>query len=255
MGFEMPNVPLGSSTHPIRLVVVSANDLAASSAFYSQVFGWRVSSMSAELASAVTPAGPAVALRANVPAGFPAVIPYIGVSDVDAMLTRVVAAGGTIEKGSWTMPGVGTLARFKDPDGTLYGLTDALSPGGTPHIAMPFGSNPRPPAGAICSLEMYAADGSAAARFFGHLFGWGAQPTMPQFVAFDAGAGIGGVFQSHTPAAPAMAYIYVDDVASTLPRVEAAGGSRLGDPMSMPDMACFGYFTDPSGTAMGLIGP
>ena len=50
MGFEMPKVPAGSGEHPIALVVVSAGSLAASSAFYSRLFGWQVQPMSAELA-------------------------------------------------------------------------------------------------------------------------------------------------------------------------------------------------------------
>jgi predicted enzyme related to lactoylglutathione lyase len=120
---------------------------------------------------------------------------------------------------------------------------------------MPLGSNPKPPAGAICSLEMYAADGAATARFFGDLFGWGTLPTMPRYIAFDPGACVGGVFQSHTPVLPALAYIYATDVPAKLAEIDAGGGRRTGEPMRMPGAGCFGYFTDPSGTSMGLIGP
>jgi predicted enzyme related to lactoylglutathione lyase len=255
MGFELPRVPEGSGQHPIALVVISAKDLAASSAFYSQVFGWQIQPMSAELASFVGAAGPTGALRAKVPAGFPGMVPYIGVPDVDAMLQRLVAAGGTIERVAWSIPMVGKLARFKDPAGTIYGLTDAITPGGAPRIPIPMGSNPKPPAGAICSLEMYAAEEAATATFFGSLFGWGTLATMPQYMAFDPGAGVGGVFQSHTPAMPALAYIYATDVGAKLAEIEAAGGKRIGEPMRMPGAGCFGYFKDPSDTNIGLIGP
>lgn len=255
MDFEMPNAPEGSGKFPITLVVVSATDLAVSSAFYSKLFGWQLQPLSAELTGAILPTGMRVALRSNVPAGFPGMIPYIGVPEVDATLARAVAAGGTIEEGSQSMPTMGKLARFKDTSGTIYGLTDSMSPNAMPRIATPFGSNPKPPSGAICSLEMYAADGPAAARFFGELFGWGTLATMPQYMAFDAGAGVGGVFQSHTPTVPALAYIYAADVAAKIAEIESAGGKRLGEPMQMPGVACFGYFNDPSGTSMGLIGP
>ncbi len=252
---DMPTAPAGSGQHPVFLVVITTNDLAASGAFYSTLFGWQLMKMSDELTAVSTPAGPSAALRGNMPAGYPGVVPFLGVRDVDATLSRIVEAGGAIERASWKAPMMGTLARFTDVSGTVYGLTDAQVPGGSPpSVPMPFGSNPKPPHGAICSLEMYAKD-DASPRFFHDLFGWGTQPTMPQFVAFDPGAGIGGVFQSHTPALPAVAYIYVDDVAATLTKIEAAGGKRQGDPMSMPGMATFGYFTDPSGTTMGLIGP
>ena len=146
MGFEMPTVPPGSGKHPISLVVISANNLAASSAFYAKQFGWQPQPMSPELIGVVTPAGPTVALRSNVPAGFPGMIPYLGVADVDAMLKRAVAAGGTIERATWSVPMVGRLARLKVPSGTLYGLTDGVTPGGQPHVPMPIGSSPKPPA-------------------------------------------------------------------------------------------------------------
>jgi predicted enzyme related to lactoylglutathione lyase len=254
MSLEMPQAPLGSGQHPVALVVISANNPSASSAFYSGLFGWQLQRMSPELTSALLPAGPMVALRANVPAGFPGVVPYIGVPDVEAMLGCLMGKGGTVERATWSLPMIGKLARFKDPSGTIYGLTDAVSPGGAPRIPAPFGSNPKPPAGALCALEMYSTDGTAA-RFFGDLFGWGTLATMPQYTAFDAGAGVGGVFQAHTPSLPALAYIYVADVAAKLAEIEAAGGKRLGEPMRMPGYGCFGYFQDPSATSMGLIGP
>jgi hypothetical protein len=50
MGFEMPKVPPGSGEHPIALMVVTANNLAASGMFYSKLFGWQLQPFSAELA-------------------------------------------------------------------------------------------------------------------------------------------------------------------------------------------------------------
>ena len=255
MGFEIPKVPEGSGEHPIALVVLSANNLVASSAFYAKLFGWQLQPLSPELTAFGSPAGPSGAFRANVPSGFPGMVPYIAVPDVDAMLARIVAAGGAIEKPSWNVPMVGKLARFKDPSGTIYGLTGAAPPGGMPRVPMPVGSNPKPPAGAICHVEMYATDGAEAARFFKEQFGWGTLATMPQYVAFDPGAGVGGIFQSHTPSLPAAAYIYATDVESKLAQIEGAGGKRMGEPMRMPGAGCFGYFKDPSLTSMGLIGP
>ena len=187
MSPEMPPIPAGSGKHPVALVVITANQLAESGAFYSKLFGWQAQKLSAELTACVTPGGPMVALRANVPDGSPGLIPYVSVPDVDAMLAGVVAAGGAVERAPWSVPMMGKLARFKDPSGTVYGLTDAVAPGGAPHIPAPFGASPKPPAGAICSLEMHAT-GGALESFFGGLFGWSTLPTMPQYTMFDAGA-------------------------------------------------------------------
>ena len=118
------------------------------------------------------------------------------------------AVYGAVERAPWPMPMVGTLARFTDPSGTVYGLATSPSAAPLPHVPAPFGDAPKPPHGTVCSLEMHAGDLEAAARFFGSQFGWGTLPTMPQFLMFDAGAGIGGVFQSHTPASRGVVYRY-----------------------------------------------
>ena len=241
--------------HPVSLVVISANNLSGSAAFYSKLFGWQAHSVSPDVTAVVTPGGPSVSLRSKTPDGFPGVVPFIAVKEVAGALAGAAAAGGSIERAAWTIPMVGRLARFKDPSGTIYGLTEAMPAGDMPTVPLPFGANPKPPEGSICSLEMYAADQDAAGRFFGELFGWSTQATIPQYLAFDPGAGIGGVFQSHTPTLPAVAYIYVGDVADALQQIDAAGGKRTADAMPIPGMGSFGYFKDPSGTDMGLIGP
>ena len=250
----MPAAPLGSGAHPIAMIVISANDLKASSAFYTKVFGWQMMTLSPELAAASVASGPMITLRAKVPAGFQSSVAFLRTSNVQASLDAAVAAGGTVERAPWSMPMLGTLARFSDVSGTVYGLMDAVSPGGTPHVPMPFGDNPKPPANTVCSVEMYTKP-DASPKFFSDVFAWGTLPTMPHFVAFDPGAGVGGVFQSHSPQAPAMTYIYVTDVAATLTAIDANGGKRMAEPMSMPGMGTFGYFTDASGSSMGLIGP
>ena len=255
MNTGMPQVPAGSGKHPVLMVAISANKLTASGTFYSKLFGWQTLQVSPEIIGATTPAGPIVSLRANSPEGFPGVVPFIRVDDVDAALARVVAAGCRVEHAPWNVPMVGKLARFKDASGTIYGLGNATIQGEMVSMPAPFGENPKPPAGAICSLEMHAATGVAAATFFGEQFSWGTLETMPQYMSFDPRASIGGVFQSHTPSLTALPYIYADDVAAKLNEIDDAGGKRAAEPMSAAGMGTFGYFTDPSGSNMGLIGP
>ncbi len=247
-------IPKGSGRHPITLIAITANQLRESTLFYSKVFGWQTQPVTKEVTGAVAQGGPAIVLRAETPTGFPGMVPFIAVPDVEKALEQALASGATIERAVWSVPMAGKLARFKDPSGTVYGLT-TTPPFPVPAVPLPFGSNPKPPAGSICSVEMYSSDGEKSPRFFQDGFGWGTRETMPQFVGFDAGAGIGGVFQSHTPTLPAVAYIYVENVGETIGRVEQAGGARTAAPMPVPGLGTFGYFTDPSGTHMGLIGP
>lgn len=250
---EYPQIPTGSGKHPIPFVAIAASDLAASTAFYERVFGWRTHTVTPEITGAETPAGPNVLLRGSTGDGFAGMVPFIGVPEVPALLDRIVRAGGTIERAPWSVPTAGSLARFADPSGTVYGLTGGVL-GALAPIPLPFGANPEPPAGTVCSVEMYSKDHTVTARFFNDLFEWGTRETMPQYLGFNPGSGISGVFQSHTPSLPAVAYVYVPDVAAALQEIEAAGGTRTAEPMSAAGLATFGYFTDPSGTTMGLIG-
>lgn len=252
---EMPPIPAGSGHHPVSMVVLSANDMTKSQSFYTRLFSWQLHSISPELTAAVTPAGPSVSLRANAPQGFQGMVPFIGVSNVEESLATIVNAGGTIEREPWNVPMAGTLARFTDPSGTVYGLSNGMPQVPVPPIPPPFGANPTPPEGTVCAIEMYARDAAITARFFGDTFAWGTLETMPQYLGFNPGAGIGGTFQSHTPAMPAVAYVYAANVAAKLDEIDAAGGKRMADAMAIAGVATFGYFTDPSGTSMGLIGP
>ena len=242
MSSAVPEVPRGSGKHPVLMIAIAATRMDASRDFYSKLFGWQMYPLSPELTAAVASSGPTISLRAGTPDGFQGVVPFICVADVEAELERLVDAGAAMEKAPWDVPMAGKLARFKDPGGTIYGLTNALPPGPLPHIAMPVGPGPKPSDGAICHLEMYAPDGEAAADLFRRRFDWGAVGTMPQYVAFDPGAGVGGIFQSHTPTMPAVAYIYTQDVSSMLTQVEASGGRKTGEPMRVPGFATFGYF-------------
>jgi predicted enzyme related to lactoylglutathione lyase len=237
------------------MITIAAPDLPASTAFYRAVFGWSLTPASPTRATVVLSSGPVVTLRGDASAGAQGVVPFVAVPDVPEAVAALTSAGATVDGAPWTLPTMGTLARIADPWGTVYGLASA--PGGMaapPHVPAPFGAAPRPPAHTVCSLELYAGDLEVVGRFVGEHWGWGTLPTMPQYLMFDPGAGIGGVFQSHTPASRGVAYLYAPDVAATLDAIEGAGGHRMGDPMAMPGMATFGYFSDPSGTMMGLIG-
>jgi predicted enzyme related to lactoylglutathione lyase len=251
---DIPIAPRGSGAHPVALTVISSRDLAKSRDFYERLFGWRMTPLSAEVCAAGTPAEQAVALRTNNPESFPGMVPFLFAPDVDKALAAAVAVGAVVEKPKWKVPMVGEMARFTAPGGTIYGFVNAKEMRPKEPLPVPLGPGRKAPPGTICSLELYAGDFAQTAKFFG-LFGWGTLETMPSYMAFDTGAGVAGIFQSHTPTLPAVAYVACTDVGTKLNEIEKAGGKRMGEPMSMPEMGTFGYFEDPTGTPGGLIGP
>ena len=98
---------------------------------------------------------------------------------------------------------------------------------------------------------------AASSTFDSTLFGWQMMKMSAELMAAGATAGPSIALRAKVPDGfpGVVPYIGVSDVAATLVAIEAAGGKRQGDAMSMPGMGTFGYFTDPSSTTMALIGP
>jgi len=55
--------------------------------------------------------------------------PYIAVDDIDARLERVAAAGGSIERPAFDIPGVGRIAIVRDKAGSAVGWITPASEG------------------------------------------------------------------------------------------------------------------------------
>lgn len=250
----MPETPKGSGEHPLVWFDISAPDLAASKEFYSSVFGWEMHPVSDDKCLFSTPAGPPGELNTSPVEGQQST-PYIFAKDIDSAISAVEAAGCVISQPKTAVGEWGHTALFVDSAGTTWGISNMAAELPVPHIPTVFGDGPKPPAGALCSVEMYGGDLDKTRDLFGNVFGWGTLGTMPQYMAFDPGAGIAGVFQGHTAVAKSMPYIWVDDVNAAYEKLEAAGGKRMCEAGAMPGMGTFGYFFDPSGTGMGLIGP
>ncbi|MDQ3023634.1 MAG: hypothetical protein M3R04_04490 [bacterium] len=79
----MPAVPPGTGEHPVCLTVITSGDLAKSQQFYTELFSWSISPISAELSGGTTTAGQAVALLTALPQGFPAMVPFVKVASID----------------------------------------------------------------------------------------------------------------------------------------------------------------------------
>ncbi|MCC7479415.1 hypothetical protein IT575_13305 [bacterium] len=257
----VPQAPEGKGTHPICWLELQARDMQASRDFYSTVFGWAFTDIGRpDYVIFNTPSGlnGALSSQANDLAHEQASVATICSLTMDEDIAALEALGAEFVEPKTAMGDgehVAHVAMFRDPAGTLYGLIDMAPDLPIPHIPSGLGGGDRPPANSLSSIELYGGDFTVARKLFGEVFGWGLQESMPQYMMFNAGGGISGVFQSHTAIAKSMPYIWVDNVVASLAAVEAAGGQRIGEPASMPGMGTFGYFTDPSGVAMGLMGP
>lgn len=113
----------------VRHFSINADDVPRARRFYEQVFGWTFQPwgppgffMIATGESEGRPLGSLQGRRELVPGrrmnGFECTI---AVDDVDAVAAAVVAGGGRILMEKATIPGVGDLIFFEDPEGNIAG--------------------------------------------------------------------------------------------------------------------------------------
>jgi uncharacterized protein len=109
--------------HVIDYVEINVSDLAAAREFYARAFDWQFNDYGPDYAGIRSPAGDDEvgglnALAPSVPGG-PLVLLWS--EDLDASVTAVRDAGGTITDGPYDYPG-GRRFHFADPSGNVLGV-------------------------------------------------------------------------------------------------------------------------------------
>ena len=119
---------------PVHFEIHSADPDAAAK-FYATIFGWQILKWDGPVEYWVVQTGEGPGIdggilrrQGDAPATGAAVNAYvctIGVESLDETLTSIAGNGGEIVVAKHEIPGIGTLAYFKDPDGNIFG---ALQP-------------------------------------------------------------------------------------------------------------------------------
>ena len=119
-------------------------------------------------------------------------------------------------------------------------------------------------AGVPCWIDTTQPDPDAAAEFYGALFGWETEDTMPAdapgkyYMARIRGRDAAAISsQMGEDAQPAVwnTYIQVDSADDTAEKVKAAGGSVMMEPFDIFDSGRMAFVADPQGAAFGLWQP
>lgn len=101
-------------------------DLARAKEFYTAVLGWDYLSFGQEDYAGVQTGGALVGGLYQAPPVTPGAVGvrvYVGVEDLEDILTKVEAAGGTVTKPrTFIAEGMGWWAEIADPDGHWLGL-------------------------------------------------------------------------------------------------------------------------------------
>lgn len=111
--------------------------------------------------------------------------------------------------------------------------------------------------GAISWWELPVPDLALAQHFYGRAFGWTFAPVSDTYVmATDTSGELAGAFElspERTGVVGLRSYFYVDDLASTIAAITAAGGTLTTEPELVSDD--FGWYAvtrDPFGNWLGL---
>jgi uncharacterized protein len=115
--------------------------------------------------------------------------------------------------------------------------------------------------GVPCWVDASEPDPEAAAEFYGGLFGWELEDTMPPeapgkyFMARLRGldvAAVGSIPEGAPPMAMWNTYFWVDSADETASKVRDAGGGIVMEPFDVMDAGRMAVVTDPEGAAFGL---
>lgn len=114
----------GGMPDPLRHFAINCDDVDRAKRFYEGVFQWKFASWGPPGFFVTNDAGVMGAIQKRreivpgVPQGFECTF---GVADIDATAEAIEAMGGTIVMPKVTIPTVGTLLFFRDPEGNIAG--------------------------------------------------------------------------------------------------------------------------------------
>ena len=237
-------------------VDLASPDLAASAAFYSSLFGWDAVDQGEQAGNyhmmekgGVPVAGAGPIMMEGQP---PAWLTYVSVTDADASIAKVKAAGGTVFVEPMDVLDVGRMAVFADPSGAAAAVWQPRL-----HIGAGLVNEP----GALAWNELSTRDLPAATAFYTEVFGWEAEPADMGGIDYTTwmleGEQIGGMMAmpADVPAeVPSywLAYFGTADCDATVAAATAAGAALIAGPIDIPP-GRFAVLADPAGAMFGVI--
>ncbi|MDW3221108.1 MAG: VOC family protein [Acidimicrobiales bacterium] len=239
-------------------------DVDASAQFYTSVFGWESEDQLDDDGNRVyvmfRKDGKAVAGLGGQPPGMgemPAVWnTYITTADVAETTEKVTANGGSVMMPGMQVMTAGEMAIYTDPTGAAFSVWKPVD-----HIGAEVGNVEN----TYSWAELNTRDVDAALPFYAAVFGWEYQSgaAMPGYHLIAGGTndeGLGGIMQM-APEVPEMVpnhwatYFSVADVAATVGRIEAAGGSIVMPAMPIPGVGTMVVAHDPAGGNFSVMQP
>lgn len=235
--------------HAVVHFEISGPDSGQLADFYAELFGWRMRPIP-DYTLIDTGAGSGINGGIRQSKDDQAGITfYIETDDLQTALDKINLLGGKTETPISEIAGVVTYAVFSDLDGLLIGLV--LAPANPEQVMAP-----SPGEGAAVDwFEVLGADADRSLRFYGEIFGWQADATVPAYAMINSGTSRGirgsmGAIADH--GRRATVYASVADVERVLTRAVELGGAREYGPNPVDDHMQTGALRDPAGNVFGV---
>lgn len=237
------------------------SDADGAQKFYADVVGWGVAPSgiagAGEYRILTAPDGQGVGGLMTLPDGAPMKpgwFCYIGVQNVDSTAENIKALGGSVHMGPQDMAGVGRVAMVADPQGMVFYIMRGDSPQDSRafHVTAP---------GHCGWHELVTTDHKAALAFYGEVFGWENNETMPmgemgEYCFVDhAGQRIGAMMTAGAGWTTRSTYYFnVPSIDAVVLKLTGAGGIVTMGPHEVPGGMHIVMGTDPQGAAFALVG-
>jgi predicted enzyme related to lactoylglutathione lyase len=232
-------------------------DVAATKAFYGELFGWSGQDAGPPEQTGgygfFTKGGKMVAgYGPQQSPGPPAWAVYVATADADETARRVEQAGGKVVMAPMDVMGAGRMAVFQDPQGAFFSAWQAGDHKGAQLVGE---------AGALCWVELIARDTERAKQFYPAVFGWTAEThedAMP-YTEFHLGPDAVAGMMAMSPEIPQevppywFPYFGASDVDGTSGRGRELGAAVLVEPNDIPGGGRFAVLRDPLGAVFGLF--
>ncbi len=226
-------------------------------AFYGEVLGWKVESISmGSFTYEMIKAGE-VAIGGYAPRKADGAPPhwtsYVSVDDVDAAVARVKQAGGRLVDGPSDIPGIGRTALVADAQGAQFSVYRSAE-----------GDDADAPSadGRFFWNELWTTDATKAVAFYEQVAGYtsksmdmGEQGTYHVLEA--GGVPRAGVMKALDAKVSPMwlPYVAVADCDAAAKRAKKLGGAVHAEPSDIPGIGRFAILADPSGATFAVIKP
>ena len=244
-------------------VDLATTDVDAAKEFYGSLFGWSYFDMPTPLGyhyslcqiDGYNVAGMSILPQEMMDQGIPPVwSSYIKHDDVDSVVAKAVAAGGTEAMPAMDVMESGRMAVIQDPTGAMVGVWQPRNHIGAQLVNMP---------NALVWNELQTKDVDTALSFYGTVFGWGHDSDPNGYHLFKLGermqAGMLKMDDSWGEMPPSWApYFMSADIEATAAKATELGGVIHVPPTDTGTVGRFAVIGDPQGgvfTSMQFDGP